>query len=52
MVNSDVATSKYVTVAAEDRVEILREDEKETGGLSALLSALGEGFGKFGEYFN
>ena len=52
MVNSDVATTKYVTVAAEDRVEILRAEEEETGGFAALLSALGEGIGKFSEYFN
>ena len=52
MVNSDLAVTKYVTVAAEDKVEILRVDEEEKGGLSALLSALGEGIGKFSEYFN
>lgn len=52
MVNSDVATTKYVTVAAEDRVEILRAEEEETGGFAALLSALGEGIGKFSEYFS
>lgn len=52
MVNSDVATTKYITVSAEDRVEILREEEETEGGLSALLSALGEGIGKFSEYFS
>ena len=52
MVNSDVATTKYISVSAEDRVEILRSEEEEKGGFSALLSALGEGIGKFSEYFN
>lgn len=53
MVSSDVAQTKFVSVSAEDKVEILRVDEKETeGGFSTLLSAIGEGIGKFGEYFN
>lgn len=53
MVNSDVVQTKFVSVDAEDRVEILKADEEEVeGGLSALLSAIGEGIGKFSEYFN
>lgn len=53
MVSSDVAQTKFVSVTADDKVEILRADETETkGGFSTLLSAIGEGIGKFGEYFN
>ncbi len=53
MVNSDVAQTKFVSVSADDRVEILKtETEEEEGVFSALLSAIGEGIGKFSEYFN
>lgn len=53
MVNSDVAQTKFVSVSADDRVEILKSDaEEEEGGFSALLSAIGEGIGKFSEYFD
>lgn len=53
MVNSDVVQTKFVNVQAEDRVEILKAEEEEVeGGFSALLSAIGEGIGKFSEYFN
>ncbi len=53
MVSSDVVQSKFVSVAAADRVEVMRtQTEKEEGGFSSLLSAIGESFGKIGEYFN
>ncbi len=53
MVSSDMATSKFVSVSADDKVEILREEtEEEDGAFSALLSAIGESIGKFSEYFN
>lgn len=53
MVNSDVARTDFVSVPSEDKVSILKtETEEKEGGFSALLSAIGEGIGKFGEYFN
>ncbi|MBQ7826932.1 MAG: hypothetical protein IJ386_01555 [Clostridia bacterium] len=53
MVNSDVARTDFVSVPSEDKVSILKvEEEEKEGGLSALLSAIGEGIGKFSEYFN
>lgn len=53
MVNSDVARTDFVSVPAEDKVSILKvEEEEKEGGFSALLSAIGEGIGKFSEYFN
>ena len=53
MVSSDVVQSKFVSVAAADRVEVIRADTtEEEGGFSSLLSAIGESFGTIGEYFN
>lgn len=53
MVSSDVVQSKFVSVSTPDRVEVLRvETEEEEGGFSSLLSAIGESFGRIGEYFN
>jgi|GEM_PF-1057181 len=46
MVSSDMVQSKFVSVSASDRVEVMRGDETETeeGGFSALLSVIGEYF--------
>lgn len=46
MVSSDVVQSKFVSVSAADKVEVLRGEEAETeeGGFSALLSVIGEYF--------
>ena len=53
MVSSDMVKSKFVSVSASDRVEVLKdESEEEKGGFSALLSVIAESFGKLGEYFN
>ncbi len=53
MVSSDVAQTRFVSVTADDKVEILREEPEETeSGFSALLSAIGESIGQWSEYFN
>lgn len=53
MVSSDMVKSKFVSVSASDRVEVLKdESEEKKGGFSALLSVIAESFGKLGEYFN
>lgn len=46
MVSSDMVQSKFVSVSAADRVEVLRNNETETeeGGFSALLSVISEYF--------
>ena len=46
MVSSDMVQSKFVSVSASDRVEVMRgeEPESEEGGFSVLLSVIGEYF--------
>lgn len=53
MVSSDTVQSKFVSVGASDRVEVIKTEPEETeGGFSALLSVIGESLGQIGEYFN
>jgi len=51
MVSSDRVKTKFVSVSADDRVEVVKNDtaEDEEKGFSALLSVIGE---SLGEYFN
>lgn len=53
MVSSDTVQSRFVSVGASDRVEVLKTEPEETeNGFSTLLSAIGESLGQIGEYFN
>lgn len=53
MVSVDMAESKFVSVSAPDRVEVVEvEEPREETGVSQLLSIIGERLDGIGEYFN